>query len=66
LQKVTDLVEAICRDHRLVQQVLEITDEVEMEHVSAGDGRVTLGNSDVSGMDESRSSIFSYLNTFSS
>lgn len=66
LQKVTDLVEAICRDHRLVQQVLEITDEVEMEHVSAGDGRVTLGNSDVSGMDESRSSIFSYLNPFSS
>lgn len=64
LQRITDLVEANCRDHRLVQQVLEITDEVEMEHMSAGDVRSTLGKSD--GLNESRSSIFSYLNPFSS
>eukprot|EP00980_Cylindrotheca_fusiformis_P010369 scaffold2306_cov132-Cylindrotheca_fusiformis.AAC.4 len=65
LQKITDLVEANCRDHRLVQQVLEITDEVEMEHMSSGDGRMHVGSIDRSGTNEPRSSIFSYLNPFS-
>jgi myosin-5 len=59
LQKITDLIEANCRDHRLVQKVLEITDEVEMEAMIAGDSPGPTNSNN-----ESRSSIFSYLNPF--
>jgi len=66
LQQVADLIEANCRDYRLVQQVLEITDEVEMEHMTAGGNRVSHENGNDPGTGEQRSSIFSYLNPFSS
>ncbi|KAL3941229.1 MAG: hypothetical protein SGBAC_004375 [Bacillariaceae sp.] len=66
LQKVADLIEANCRDYRLVQQVLEITDEVEMEHMTAGGNNFPNENGNEPGPGEPRSSIFSYLNPFSS
>ncbi|CAJ1968786.1 unnamed protein product [Cylindrotheca closterium] len=66
LQKVADLIEASCRDYRLVQQVLEITDEVEMEHMTAGGNVTSHENGNEHGPGEPRSSIFSYLNPFSS
>mmetsp|Transcript_11240 Transcript_11240/g.27030 ORF Transcript_11240/g.27030 Transcript_11240/m.27030 type:complete len:881 (-) Transcript_11240:226-2868(-) len=66
LQKVADLIEASCRDYRLVQQVLEITDEVEMEHMTAGGNNTSHENGNEPGPGEPRSSIFSYLNPFSS
>ena len=66
LQKVADLIEANCRDYRLVQQVLEITDEVEMEHMTAGSNSAVRENANDTASGEQRSSIFSYLNPFSS
>jgi len=76
LQKVADLIEANCRDYRLVQQVLETTDEVEMEHLTpdevemehltGGGNNTSEKNGNEPGPGESRSSIFSYLNPFAS
>lgn len=67
LQKITDLIEGNCRDHRLVQKVLAITDEVEMEFLmSSGDNRDSVDQSETSAMNESqKSGFFSYLNPFS-
>jgi myosin heavy subunit len=37
LQKVTDLIQDKCRDHRLVEGVLEIADECEMDYLTGSD-----------------------------
>jgi myosin-5 len=73
LQKVTDMVQEKCRDHRLVEKVLQVADECEMDFLQMEETRLPLGeeSEEPDMMDEdalnnqSKSSIFGYLNFFS-
>lgn len=73
LQKVTDMVQEKCRDHRLVEKVLQVADECEMDFMQMEDTRLPPGedSEEPDMMDEdalnnqSKSSIFGYLNFFS-
>jgi myosin heavy subunit len=38
LQKVTDMIQEKCRDHRLVEKVLQVADECEMDYLDDGGG----------------------------
>jgi myosin-5 len=38
LQKITDLISETCRDHRLVEKVLTVADEVEMDYMAGTGG----------------------------
>ena len=65
LQKITDLVQEKCRDHRLVEQVLEVADECEMDFMTAGEGQISPREQPAQNMNGSKSSILGYLNFFS-
>lgn len=70
LQKITDMIQDQCRDHRLVERVLQVADECEMDYMQMDEHRVA-PNTQSNIMDEndannqSRSRIFGYLNFFS-
>ncbi len=70
LQKVTDMIQDQCRDHRLVERVLQVADECEMDYMQMDEQRVA-PSSGSNMMDEneennqSKSSLFGYLNFFS-
>ena len=71
LQKVTDMVQESCRDHRLVERVLQVADECEIDFMQTEELRPPpLGETGEIDEDElnnqSKSSIFGYLNFFSS
>jgi hypothetical protein len=67
LQKVTDMIQESCRDNRLVEKVLTVADECEMEYMSSGEPAFEpQAPSQDSALNDSRSSIFGYLNFFSS
>jgi myosin heavy subunit len=65
LQKITDLIQENCRDHRLVERVLTVADEVEMGFMSGADHeRPVHPSNDEDGLDETGNesrSIFSYF-----
>jgi myosin-5 len=70
LQRITDLVQDKCRDHRLVEGVLEIADECEMDYMTDSVGQPEApgssnGNSSNLG-DPKSTGIFGYLPFFSS
>ena len=69
LQKITDMVQDQCRDHRLVERVLEVADECEMEYMTQGEGgRVARSRDDEDGheadLGASKSGILGYLPSF--
>jgi FtsZ-binding cell division protein ZapB len=63
LQKVTDMVQEACRDHRLVEKVLEVADECEMDYMTAGDERQLSPREDPDALNSSmtRSSLLGYF-----
>ena len=80
LQKITDMIQDQCRDHRLVERVLEVADECEMEYMTQGEaggglgvhhrvttGRGRAGDDDDDGptdLGSSRSGLLGYLPSF--
>lgn len=67
LQKVTDVVQETCRDHRLVERVLSVADEVELDFMPASSHQQSSRNEQEDGYDsdtvgnDSRRGIFSYF-----
>jgi myosin-5 len=63
LQKITDLIQENCRDHRLVERVLTVADEVEMDYMSGHDRPVNQSD-DEDGLEETGNNsrgLFSYF-----
>eukprot|EP00934_Nitzschia_sp_Nitz4_P004752 Nitzschia sp. Nitz4//scaffold342_size18221//7904//11837//NITZ4_008795-RA/size18221-snap-gene-0.25-mRNA-1//-1//CDS//3329548577//4742//frame0 len=60
MQKIVDLIQDKCRDHRLVEKILQVADECEMEQIGMGGDHHT----PASEKSESKS-MFGYLNFFS-
>lgn len=66
LQKITDVVQESCRDHRLVERVLTIADEVETDFMSAPSNHRSTSRNEQDVEDgiqrqDSRGGIFSYF-----
>jgi myosin V len=52
LQKVTDMIQEKCRDHRLVERVLQVADECEMELIHHDDGHRMVATSEEPDLDD--------------
>jgi myosin-5 len=63
LQKIAEMVQESCRDHRLVEKVLQVADECEMEYMTAGEDRYSRGEDEAEAMNGSTrtSGIFGYF-----
>lgn len=64
LQKITDIVQESCRDHRLVERVLTLADEVEtdlMSGASSENGRPNGDDEDEDGRSESRGGLLGFF-----
>jgi hypothetical protein len=62
LQKIAEMVQESCRDHRLVEKVLQVADECEMEYMTAGEDRYSPEDGEEAMNSSTRtSSIFGYF-----
>ncbi|KAL3923818.1 MAG: hypothetical protein SGILL_001422 [Bacillariaceae sp.] len=63
LQQITDIISESCRDHRLVERVLTVADEVELEYMAgAGEDEQPVGGmDDMEGANSSRGGILGYF-----
>ena len=63
LQKITDLISETCRDHKLVEKVLTVADEVEMDYMAGagGDNPQPGGEDDMENNGNNSRGILSYF-----
>ena len=64
LQKITDIISESCRDHRLVERILTVADEVEMDFMATtgeGDPENPTGDDMENTGNSSRGGILGYF-----
>merc|ERR1712232_856833 len=60
LDKITNTIQEKCRDHRLVERVLTIADEVEMDFI-ASDDESPVNSTGIDSSNDSRGGILGYF-----